>query len=68
MNSEALEALETRIAYLERANGELSEVVFRQQQQLDALQAQIRALSERVAAARSESLERTPEDERPPHY
>ncbi len=68
MHSEMLEPIETRIAYLERANSELSEVVFRQQQQIDALQAQIRTLSERVAAARAESVERPPEDERPPHY
>ncbi len=68
MTRETLEQIETKIAYLERANAELSDVVFRQQQQIDALGAQLKTLAERLDAVRSEAGERAPEEERPPHY
>jgi SlyX protein len=68
MNAEALERIETKIAFLERANTELSDVVFRQHREIETLQAQLLALAERVGAMRSEGGEGTPEDERPPHY
>jgi SlyX protein len=68
MNAEALERIETKIAFLERANAELSDVVFRQHQEIGALRAQLLALSERVGSMRSEEGARAPEDERPPHY
>ncbi|MDB6045732.1 MAG: hypothetical protein JWM63_4283 [Gammaproteobacteria bacterium] len=68
MSPEALERIETKIAFLESANAELSDVVFRQSREIEALRAQIQALAERVGAMRSEEGARTPEDERPPHY
>ncbi len=69
MDTEALERIETKITFLERANSELSDVVFRQQRDLEALREQIAALSARVqASSESEMTERMPEDERPPHY
>ena len=69
MNDDALEKIETKIAFLERANSELSEVVFRQQRVIDALQTQLAALGARIQASQeSEVTPRTPEDERPPHY
>jgi uncharacterized coiled-coil protein SlyX len=37
MNVEALEQLETKIAFLEHANAELSDVVTRRQRDIDAL-------------------------------
>ncbi len=63
-----LEQIEVKIAFLERANNELSDVVFRQQREIDALRAQIAALIDRVEAAQSRSDPLTPEQERPPHY
>jgi len=66
--SVSLEAIESKIAYLERANTELSDVVFTQHREIEALRAQLRALSERLDAAREESGERSAEEERPPHY
>ena len=68
MSSEPLEQIETKIAFLERANAELSDVVFRQHQEIETLRAQIHALAERLDAARSAQDARAPEEERPPHY
>ena len=68
MNDEALEQIQTKIAFLERANAELSDVVFRQQQEIRALGARIKEVSERLETAQSEERQRPPEDERPPHY
>ena len=68
MNSEALEQIQTRITFLERANTELSDVVYRQAQQIQALTAAIKDVSERLRAMQSGAGEGTPEEERPPHY
>ncbi len=69
MNAEALEQIETKIAFLEHANVELSDVVSRQQRDIGALRDQIAALAARIQALREADV--TPpaaEDERPPHY
>ena len=68
MNAHTLEQIETKIAFLEHANVELSDVVFRQQREIETLRAQIAGLAARIDAAQSETTVRTPEDERPPHY
>jgi SlyX protein len=68
MNSETLVEIQTKIAFLERANAELSDVVFRQDREIQALQAQIRAVSDRLNAAQSQEAARPPDEERPPHY
>jgi uncharacterized coiled-coil protein SlyX len=68
MNAQTLEQIETKIAFLERANLELSDVVFRQHQDIEILRAQIAGLAARIDAAQSNTAVRTPEEERPPHY
>jgi SlyX protein len=68
MNSDAIEQIETKIAFLESANVELSDVVYRQQQEIRALRARVDALAQRLEAAQTPETPRTPEDERPPHY
>jgi uncharacterized coiled-coil protein SlyX len=68
MNVQTLEHIETKIAFLERANAELSDVVFRQHREIETLRAQILALASRIEAVQSEVVVRTPEEERPPHY
>jgi SlyX protein len=68
MNSDAIERLETKIAFLESANLELSEVVYKQSQEIQSLGARIDALAQRVEAAQTPEPMRTPEEERPPHY
>jgi SlyX protein len=68
MNTENLERIELKIAFLERANTELSDVVYRQQQEIESLRAQLAALIARLEAAQAEQTAYTPEQERPPHY
>jgi uncharacterized coiled-coil protein SlyX len=68
-DSNRLDALEIKCAHLERAVQELSDVVYRQQQQLDRS-----ALLNKELARQIESLETTaeaaggPRTEIPPHY
>ena len=68
MNSEAIERLETKIAFLESANVELSDVVYRQSLEIQALRARLDALAQRIEAVQTPETVPTPEDERPPHY
>jgi uncharacterized coiled-coil protein SlyX len=68
MNSDAIERLETKIAFLESANVELSDVVYRQSQEIQSLRARLDALAQRLDAAQTPDTVRRPEDERPPHY
>ena len=68
MNAQRLEQIETQIAFLERANAELSDVVFRQHQEIERLRAQMVALVSRMDGMQSDSRAHTPEEERPPHY
>jgi uncharacterized coiled-coil protein SlyX len=68
MNVHRLEQIETKIAFLERANAELSEVVFRQHREIETLRVQIVGLAARIDAVRSDTGLRSPEEERPPHY
>ena len=68
MNSDAIERIETKIAFLESANVELSDVVYRQQLEMAALRARLDALAQRIEAAQTPETLRSPEEERPPHY
>lgn len=66
--NDRLEQIEVRIAYLEQANAELSDVVYAQRQEIQALQARLAVLVDRLEAARAAPTVYTPEDEKPPHY
>jgi SlyX protein len=68
MTSEEIERIETKIAFLESANVELSDVVYRQQQEIAALRARLDALAQRIEAAQAPYAPGTLEEERPPHY
>jgi uncharacterized coiled-coil protein SlyX len=68
MNDETLEQIQTKIAFLERASAELSDVVFRQHKEIQALEAKLKALSDRLSGAQSDEIPRSLEQERPPHY
>ncbi len=68
MNAETIERIELKIAYLERANNDLSEVVYRQQQQLDALRAELTVMNGKMETAMVEQTVYTAEQEKPPHY
>ncbi|MEQ1581367.1 MAG: SlyX family protein [Steroidobacteraceae bacterium] len=68
MQDATAELLELKIAYLERANLELSDVLYRQQQELDLLRQQFRDLVSRFESLKAEPDQYTAEQERPPHY
>lgn len=60
--------LEIKISYAEDMVDELNRVVFRQQQQIDLLVAQIKTLREQVRADDAPVEQRSLRDELPPHY
>jgi uncharacterized coiled-coil protein SlyX len=67
--NQRLDQLEIKVAYLEQANAELSDEVFRRRQEIEALREQLAALTGRVEAAQSQpQTPYSPEDEKPPHY
>lgn len=69
VNAEALEQIETKIAFLEYANAELSDTLSRQQRDIEALRSQIAALTARIQELRDPDITlSTAEGERPPHY
>jgi SlyX protein len=68
MNDTALEQIQTKIAFLERANSELSDQVYRQHQEIEAFKLRLGELSNQLHAALSEARMPTPDEERPPHY
>jgi SlyX protein len=67
-NDARLESLEMKLAYLEQASLELGDVVYRQQQELDALSARVQRLSDRLQALAEQEPGYAPADEKPPHY
>lgn len=66
--NETIERLEMKVAYLEVANTELSDAVYRQQKELDALREHLATLVGRFDDAQNKTPEWTDEDEKPPHY
>lgn len=68
MDEEQLERIESKLAFLENANAELSDVVFRQQREIDALRVKVAGLQEELKARPSAERAPTLEEERPPHY
>jgi len=67
-DTDRLETLEFKIAHLERGLQELSDVVVRQQQDLERLQAQIKQLADQLRSVQDQAA--LPEDPHqvPPHY
>jgi SlyX protein len=68
MTDPTIERLEMKVAYLERANQELSDEVYRQEQEIQKLILQVTSLGSRIDSLRSEPQQYTAEEERPPHY
>jgi len=67
-DTDRLDALEFKIAHLERGLQELSDVVVRQQQDLERLQAQIKQLADQLLDPQQQAPAPTDADEVPPHY
>ena len=72
MSSQRLNELEEKLAYLEAGNAELSEEIFRQQQEIVALNKAHKQLLERFAELQQQSAKTDSEQsnlsEPPPHY
>jgi uncharacterized coiled-coil protein SlyX len=68
MDENIVERLELKLAFLERANAELSDVVYRQHKEIEELRAGLRGLAQKLDARQTSDPVRQPEDERPPHY
>ena len=62
-----IEALEFKVAHLERASQELSDVLYRQQQELDRLLEVNRQLGQQIGDLANRTADATT-DEIPPHY
>jgi SlyX protein len=66
--TDRLEQVEVRIAYLEQANSELSDVVYKLRQELELLRAEFATMTQRWEASQSAPTAYTAEQEIPPHY
>lgn len=67
MTGDRIETLEFKVAHLERALQELSDVMYRQQRELDALRDRSQALLEQVQQLDQRGADPT-SVEIPPHY
>lgn len=65
---ERITELEIKLAHLEQAVNELSDVLYRQQGMLDRLETGLENLQQRVKASPETAPDAQPADEKPPHY
>lgn len=68
---ERLVELETKASFTDLSQDQLSDTLYQQQQQIDALQKQVELLRQQLNAATDAMKDGTawkPEDEIPPHY
>jgi uncharacterized coiled-coil protein SlyX len=68
MNDGTLEQIQTKIAFLERAASELSDALYRQHKEIQALEAKLKAVLDRLSGTQADESPRVPDQERPPHY
>lgn len=68
MDDDIVERLELKIAFLEQASAELSDVMYAQQREIEALRARLTQLEGRVKASGEVERPYTLEEEKPPHY
>jgi SlyX protein len=68
MSPDRLDAIEEKLAHLERAVSELSDVVARQQKELDRALDRNQRLMDKIAALESDAGTSATAHEKPPHY
>jgi SlyX protein len=68
MTDERLVNIETKIAFQEDLIEELNKVVYRQQQQLNQLEAICTSLTRHIQSLAEAGTESKPANEMPPHY
>jgi SlyX protein len=66
--TERLDAIEEKLAHLERTVAELSDVIARQQKELDRALDRNQRLMEKIAAIETDFGPSATADEKPPHY
>jgi len=62
-----IEALETKVTYLERALAELSSEAFEQERRMERMEQLLRSAAEKLKELAGDGAP-LPTDERPPHY
>jgi len=67
-DSERFEILESKLAHLEHALGTLSDVIARQQREIDAATERLRHLAVRLAGFEAPLGASASAEEKPPHY
>ena len=67
-DSDRLEAIEIKLAHLERAMLELSDVLVRQQREIDRSVERNQRLASLIEALEASASSAAPADEKPPHY
>lgn len=68
MNETRLIDIETKLAYQDDLIEEMNKTLYRQQQQIERLEAICEALAGQLRALHEAGNERAPAHERPPHY
>ena len=63
-----LTALEEKVAHLSKVTDEMSDVIARQDREIDRLTRRVALLMEREATREAEGLFQAPANEKPPHY
>ena len=66
--TQRIDAIEEKLAHLERAVNELSDVVTRQQREIDSARDRNQRLMDKFASLESESSASATAYEKPPHY
>jgi SlyX protein len=65
---DSMARLEEKIAHLTRVTDDLSDVIARQDREIDRLTRRVALLMEREATREAEALFQAPANEKPPHY
>ena len=60
--------LEIHVTHLSRTVSELNDVIYRQQQTIDRLEAELKGLREQVLAEAPSPVRKPEDEEPPPHY
>jgi SlyX protein len=66
--TDRFEILETKLAHVEHAVNELSDIIARQQREIDAARERLRHLAERLAGFETPLGAGSASEEKPPHY
>lgn len=65
---DSIARLEEKVAHLIKVTDELSDVIARQDREIDRLTRRVALLMEREATREAEALLQPPANEKPPHY